>query len=222
MERWHKAILISVIFHLFIFVFLGTVIRNEAFYQENLNQIQVYLLDDQKPSLAAGATNAANLRLDNDIRKVSADENNKPVSVNNIKSNGFISNAAGNIVGNLANSTSIEGSSSNNDRVSGAGINNGDGGSDIVTKPEVLKKIKPKYPQFARDKGLEASVILKVRISKKGIPDEVTITESSGYSQFDEEAVKAIYKWRFSPARNASGEAVVYYYNIPVDFILKG
>ena len=220
MVRWHKAILISMIFHLFVFAFLGTVIKNEAFYQEDINNIEVYFLDDLKPTVAAGVKNTNNLKLNNDHdRNIASTVANSRVG--SVKKDNLISDSANTVVNNSANGIGGEGSSTNGADISGSGINKGDGGSDIVTRPAVLKRIKPKYPQFARDKGIEASVILRIRISKNGIPDEVAIEKSGGYSQFDEEAIKAIYKYRFSPAINGLGEAVAYYGNISIDFILR-
>ena len=80
----------------------------------------------------------------------------------------------------------------------------------IETKPEppkiipakVIKRSAPKYPSRALKKGTEGWVQVKFSIDKKGVPQNIFVSESEPANVFDEAAIKSVKKWRFSPARN--------------------
>lgn len=66
---------------------------------------------------------------------------------------------------------------------------------------EHLKNHAPVYPDIARENGWEGTVLLEVSVSKAGKVDQVRVIQSSRYKVLDESAVRAVRKWRFSPAR---------------------
>ena len=58
----------------------------------------------------------------------------------------------------------------------------------------------PAYPEIARRRGEQGSVLLRVAVSIDGLPVTVTVAKSSGFQGFDSAAVEAVKLWRFVPA----------------------
>ncbi|MDI6704138.1 MAG: energy transducer TonB [bacterium] len=85
--------------------------------------------------------------------------------------------------------------------------------------PEIIELFKPEYPELARARGLEGVVILEVDIDTKGFVKEVRVVKSLGFG-FDEAAVKAIKRCRFSPAEQF-GKLVPVRMRIPIRFELE-
>lgn len=91
--------------------------------------------------------------------------------------------------------------------------------SAIRTQASCVASFKPAYPREAVASGWEGSVIVHVLIGKDGSPNSVTVKGSSGYSILDEAAVRAVKKWRFSPARQGD-TPIESYYDVRVRFSL--
>jgi TonB family protein len=89
-----------------------------------------------------------------------------------------------------------------------------------IIPPKIISFLDPKYPEDLRKRGIEGSLQLKVLINKEGQVVKVEINNSSGYHNFDEQAVQAIFKWYFKPAkyRDVARDSWVL---IPVTFKLK-
>jgi TonB family protein len=67
------------------------------------------------------------------------------------------------------------------------------------------------YPGEARRMGLEGQVLLRVGIDRHGAIRSVRVIKKAGYG-FDDAAVRAMWKFKFTPARTREGE--------PVDFLI--
>jgi protein TonB len=76
------------------------------------------------------------------------------------------------------------------------------------------------YPPIAIRLGEEGTVGLLVAIDAEGTPQEVTVQKSSGFGSLDEEAVRTMRRWRFSPPHKngLAGPVTIY---IPMVFKLK-
>lgn len=61
---------------------------------------------------------------------------------------------------------------------------------------------EPVYPDKARKRGQEGSVVVEFTIGTDGACSEIRVAESSGYRLLDEAAVAAVGKWRFQPAKS--------------------
>ena len=59
----------------------------------------------------------------------------------------------------------------------------------------------PVYPQTAIARNLQGEMVVWVEVSTSGEPLQVRINHSSGHSILDEAALRAVWKWKFSPAR---------------------
>lgn len=93
-------------------------------------------------------------------------------------------------------------------------------GDPGVTSPDYLYTTKPVYPAQARKEGLQGKVKLQVLIRENGQVDEIRIAKSSGYKLLDMEAIQAIQKWRFRPAKK-DGQNVACWVEIPLSFKLQ-
>lgn len=78
------------------------------------------------------------------------------------------------------------------------------GGAITEARPDYLKNPPPSYPEIARRKGQEGLVLLSVRVGSDGRPLSIEIRRSSNVSALDQAALKAVQKWRFSPAKLGS------------------
>ena len=79
---------------------------------------------------------------------------------------------------------------------------------------------KPRYPDLARKRGQQGLVRVLAQVDEQGVPADVRVAQSSGYSLLDEAALHAVRKWRFTPGMlnglPVRGSAVV-----PVEFRLQ-
>lgn len=85
---------------------------------------------------------------------------------------------------------------------------------------DYLQNPKPVYPAMSRRLGEEGKIVLRVRVSRDGLPLTVEISQSSGFTRLDEAAKSAVERWRFVPARqgDAPVEATVL---VPLNFTLN-
>jgi len=87
------------------------------------------------------------------------------------------------------------------------------------TRPIVVKRVYPVYPELARQAELEGVVVLKVGIDEFGHVKRALVIES--VNGLDEAALEAIYKWRFEPARQRD-VPVPAWLVVPIRFSLRG
>ena len=74
-----------------------------------------------------------------------------------------------------------------------------------VDKPPVpRRRIKPKYPDGARQRGEEGDVTLELDVSANGMVDGVRIVASCGFAELEQAAIQAVKRARFTPARRGS------------------
>lgn len=68
-------------------------------------------------------------------------------------------------------------------------------------KLEALGNQPPAYPRTARKQGVEGRVVLSVIVTSTGLPEHVSVYESSGAEILDDAALSAIATWTFVPAK---------------------
>ncbi len=78
----------------------------------------------------------------------------------------------------------------------------------------------PTYPEAARRRGEQGSVLLRVNVSAEGAPVEVALAATSGHTNLDSAAIAAVRQWRFVPATQA-GKAVPAVAEVPIRFRLE-
>ena len=108
---------------------------------------------------------------------------------------------------------------------SGSGVGSGSGsgiGAGNLQAPSILQQVKPRYPEEARQAGIEGTVVLRIQILTNGDPGEISVLRSSGSASLDEAAVDAVGEWRFVPAKDpATGRSIACYTSIPIVFRLR-
>lgn len=84
---------------------------------------------------------------------------------------------------------------------------------------DYLDNPRPAYPPISRRLGETGRILLRVRVSEKGLPERVEIEEGSGYPRLDNAAREAVSGWRFVPAHRG-GDAVAAWVGVPIVFNL--
>lgn len=79
----------------------------------------------------------------------------------------------------------------------------------VAEQPRVIKEVRAEYPPDAQRMGIEGVVEAKLLLDENGNVRSVRLTRKAGHG-FDERAVDALKKTKFSPARTADGKAVPY------------
>lgn len=103
----------------------------------------------------------------------------------------------------------------------GNGSGEGDKHGVPATPPRVLSSYKPPYPYDARSRNIVGTTYVKVLVNASGKVEESFVASSSGNIQLDDAAIKALYKWRFSPAKDGFNQPCPCYIIIPIRFSLK-
>lgn len=87
--------------------------------------------------------------------------------------------------------------------------------------PPQLKNIsKPPYPEPARAREQQGTVLLLLKVRPDGKVAEVKVQETSGYGILDEAAATAAWNWTFVPATQGP-KHVEAWVQVPVKFELK-
>ena len=84
--------------------------------------------------------------------------------------------------------------------------------------PELLKEVRPDYPDEAMKKNLEGSVWLQLRVSEEGKVTEAKVQKTEA-EVFNQAAIKAGSQWLFRPAR-LNGKPVASWVTVPFNFKL--
>jgi len=87
------------------------------------------------------------------------------------------------------------------------------------TPPEPKFWFKPRYPDIARQAGIEGKIILKLLVDTDGAVLKVQLLKSL-HPALDDAAVQAARQWKFTPAKQRD-KPVRVWVSFPVDFILK-
>jgi periplasmic protein TonB len=79
--------------------------------------------------------------------------------------------------------------------------------NSAITKPiaaSYLNNPPPSYPEKARLRRQQGTVLLDIRVKTDGKPRSVAIAKSSGYNLLDKAALSTVRLWEFVPARRGS------------------
>jgi TonB family protein len=66
-------------------------------------------------------------------------------------------------------------------------------------KRKIISAPLPDYPKWAKERGVEAYLELKMWIDSSGSVQDVSILKSSGYPDLDRIGAETISRWRFDP-----------------------
>lgn len=79
---------------------------------------------------------------------------------------------------------------------------------------------RPEYPETARRRGYEGTVVVTARVLKDGTAADIRVGKGSGHELLDRAAVQAVRSWRFIPA-TLNEEPVEMEVDIPIRFQLE-
>jgi TonB family protein len=88
---------------------------------------------------------------------------------------------------------------------------------DVEQMPKVLAKVPPRYPQGARDRRIQGTVVIQARIDREG--RVIECYPKLSIPELDEAAMEAVRQWRFEPAR-VNGAPRSVWVAVPVRFSL--
>jgi len=89
-----------------------------------------------------------------------------------------------------------------------------------ITNAKVSERVNPKYPIELVRANIEGWAKASYIVETDGSVSNVIITDSSGYKSFERETIKAIKKWKFTPAQE-NGKAIQQCHNnIQMDFTM--
>jgi protein TonB len=92
--------------------------------------------------------------------------------------------------------------------------------STVLARPNPSQNSAPIYPDVARKKGWEGSVLLRAQITAQGHVESLTLLKSSGFEVLDQSATTAVRNWRFHP-QQINKQPTPSTVEIPVKFSLK-
>lgn len=90
----------------------------------------------------------------------------------------------------------------------------------VLTRPKRKVRIKPKYPESLRAAGVQADVVVQVRLSATGAVLEAKIIEAAAQDAFNKAALAAANIEQFEPARR-DGRALEYTLSFTYHFVLN-
>jgi TonB family protein len=88
-----------------------------------------------------------------------------------------------------------------------------------VHAANLIRQVKPPYPESARAAGIEGSVVLRAVIDTDGKPTRIRVIRSMG-DEFDSAALQAVSQWRYEPTL-LNGRPVEVMTDVTVAFKLK-
>ncbi len=89
-----------------------------------------------------------------------------------------------------------------------------------IFEAKYRKQTAPIYPTRALELGYQGNVTLHAEIMPSGLPRELKVVKSSGYSLLDKAALAAVKKWEFEPT-HMNGNAMVSWVRVPVNFVIQ-
>ena len=87
-----------------------------------------------------------------------------------------------------------------------------------VSAPKIVHKQEPKYTASAKRDKVQGVAVLQIVVTSKGHPEDIKIVKSLR-PDMDQQAIKAVSKWRFEPARK-DGRPVAVSAKVEVNFRL--
>jgi len=81
---------------------------------------------------------------------------------------------------------------------------NGNGGTVKNARPNHSHNPAPPYPAYARQRGWEGIVKIRVHIDERGRVQDAVVVKTSGYDILDRAALKTVRQWLFHPAKIGS------------------
>jgi TonB family protein len=89
-----------------------------------------------------------------------------------------------------------------------------------VTRPEIVSRRNPEFPEYARHTLVGGTVILESVITEGGTPRSPNLLRRGATLGYDASALDAVCDWRFRPA-TWKGQPIKVYYTLTVNFEIR-
>jgi TonB family protein len=89
-----------------------------------------------------------------------------------------------------------------------------------LTKPEILTRRTPVFPDYARRLGIEGRVVVSTILTEMGVLRDVVLWQPSPSGGFDAGVLDTVCDWRFRPA-TWKGKPVTVQYSLTVNFEIR-
>ncbi len=86
-----------------------------------------------------------------------------------------------------------------------------------VKPPKLIRDYQPVYPPAALAMGLSGKVVVEVIINESGEVENARILSSNNHI-FDDAALEAARRWKFSPPTDERGQKVAVYFIRAINF----
>ena len=86
--------------------------------------------------------------------------------------------------------------------------------------PVLIHSVRPKYPRWASEQGLEGTVVVRMLVTEDGRVENAEVVRSSGYGLLDDAALSAVRSYLFRPARK-DGEPIKVYVEQEIIFKIE-
>jgi protein TonB len=87
----------------------------------------------------------------------------------------------------------------------------------ITSGVEYIRAPQPEYPALSKRMGEQGRVVLRVLVNEKGLPDQVVVQTSSGFTRLDEAGRQAVLRALFKPHME-DGRPVAVFVIVPLNF----
>lgn len=91
----------------------------------------------------------------------------------------------------------------------------------VAVPPAVLSAVQPVYPAIARARGQQGVVVVQAIIDRSGAIEDDSVKVLESHPPFDDAALDAFRRWRFTPGRDDGGAAVRVVVQQPIRFQLR-
>ena len=101
-----------------------------------------------------------------------------------------------------------------------SGEKGGGANAVIPARPRYRENPPPTYPELARRRQMEGTVVVEALVNGRGRVDGLNVHASSGYHLLDDAALKAVRNWLFEPGKKG-GVPMAMSVLVPVRFALR-
>ncbi len=213
--RWRKAVMISCICHLFLFIgagYLSAHMLTTPVSEEKYVELEL-MTERQAEDVKDNSSQSTPLPTENRQPSAAAPVSTTTASAVTTEALTVTSISGGDTGSGPAEPSAVSSSNTNYTGTKSSGNN--------IIRPSILNKVNPVYPQSARSAGIEGTVVVKIQIFENGRSGSISISRSSQNEQLDNAAIAAVRQWQFVPAKDRdSGQAVACYTTIPISFRL--
>jgi protein TonB len=88
------------------------------------------------------------------------------------------------------------------------------GANGPISEPPI-EKVRPAYPPFALNEGIEGRVVLSITILPDGSVTDVRVVSANPAGHFEKSATRAVERWRYKPSNVTRTNVIVH-----VDYVL--